>query len=403
MPARRHRLQLAETKGEDDAEDPVAAAIAAKRQREENLVRAAAAAAARNADADITTLFRESKGPSAHSRLPATSPESDSSRGVSQTNPLATLLGYSHDSDDAAQQASEPGVAPHSAPHTSSAAVKVAPPGGIPAAEQLSPSVPDVMDAEVASFLGELEASGLLTDADEPPNDNHAGVAAPVNARREYFAQPVRSSTPPITSYSSTSGHSAVDANLHTEPQALSQPQHKAERAPEPVRPSAKRRKTSKVPKGASALIDKWQSVRKDIAVDEDEEGAPVSAEALERERVRKAAQWKEQQLAQGVTAEDNPNLQPLTGDWREKVRAAKVQSKSKPGQHETKQEPKSKAAAAATKAPLVAAAAPDGRPDLAALTLGLPEGWRAMWDKHSNDVYYGNLSTKETTWARPS
>ncbi len=34
-------------------------------------------------------------------------------------------------------------------------------------------------------------------------------------------------------------------------------------------------------------------------------------------------------------------------------------------------------------------------KPDLDALSAGLPPGWRAMWDKSSGDVYYGNLATK--------
>lgn len=34
-------------------------------------------------------------------------------------------------------------------------------------------------------------------------------------------------------------------------------------------------------------------------------------------------------------------------------------------------------------------------RPDLDRLSLGLPPGWRAMWDKGSGDIYYGNLVTK--------
>lgn len=43
---------------------------------------------------------------------------------------------------------------------------------------------------------------------------------------------------------------------------------------------------------------------------EDDEQDKVVTAEALERERARRTAQWKEQQLAQGITAEDNPNLQ---------------------------------------------------------------------------------------------
>ncbi|EFJ43274.1 hypothetical protein VOLCADRAFT_106914 [Volvox carteri f. nagariensis] len=41
-------------------------------------------------------------------------------------------------------------------------------------------------------------------------------------------------------------------------------------------------------------------------------------------------------------------------------------------------------------------------KPDLDALSAGLPSGWRAMWDKNSGDVYYGNMTTRETRWTRP-
>lgn len=34
-------------------------------------------------------------------------------------------------------------------------------------------------------------------------------------------------------------------------------------------------------------------------------------------------------------------------------------------------------------------------RPNLSALSAGLPEGWRAMWDQQSGDVYYGCPDTK--------
>lgn len=40
-------------------------------------------------------------------------------------------------------------------------------------------------------------------------------------------------------------------------------------------------------------------------------------------------------------------------------------------------------------------------KPDLEALTAGLPAGWRAMWDKSSGDVYYGNTGTRVSE--RPS
>ncbi|GLI62519.1 hypothetical protein VaNZ11_005176 [Volvox africanus] len=37
-------------------------------------------------------------------------------------------------------------------------------------------------------------------------------------------------------------------------------------------------------------------------------------------------------------------------------------------------------------------------KPDLDALSAGLPPGWRAMWDKATGDVYYGNLVTRVGT-----
>ena len=71
--------------------------------------------------------------------------------------------------------------------------------------------------------------------------------------------------------------------------------------------------------------------------------------------------------------------MQPVAGDWRSKVKAAAK-----------------KAGAPQAEKQLESTAPPkDGRPDLAALTAGLPAGWKAMWDKASKDVYYGNPSTK--------
>ncbi len=41
-------------------------------------------------------------------------------------------------------------------------------------------------------------------------------------------------------------------------------------------------------------------------------------------------------------------------------------------------------------------------RPDLAALSVGLPTGWRAMWDAATGDIYYGSLDQQEVSWQRP-
>ena len=70
---------------------------------------------------------------------------------------------------------------------------------------------------------------------------------------------------------------------------------------------------------------------------------------------------------------------QPLAMDWREKIKAAK----SKPAE-----------------APKPAAAKPEpvkyaSKPDLEALSVGLPQGWKALWDKKSSEIFYGNPTTK--------
>ena len=71
--------------------------------------------------------------------------------------------------------------------------------------------------------------------------------------------------------------------------------------------------------------------------------------------------------------------LQPLAVNWREKIKAAR----GKPAE-----------------APKAAAAKPEpvkyaSKPDLEALSVGLPPGWKALWDKKSGEIYYGNPTTK--------
>jgi hypothetical protein len=42
-------------------------------------------------------------------------------------------------------------------------------------------------------------------------------------------------------------------------------------------------------------------------------------------------------------------------------------------------------------------------RPDLKEFSKDLPSGWQAYWDSESGEVYYGNLTTSETSWERPT
>lgn len=56
------------------------------------------------------------------------------------------------------------------------------------------------------------------------------------------------------------------------------------------------------------------------------------------------------------------------------------------------------KAAAAVKRKPAAATPAPviyNEKPDLEALSVGLPAGWKALWDKTSKEVYYANPKTK--------
>ena len=71
--------------------------------------------------------------------------------------------------------------------------------------------------------------------------------------------------------------------------------------------------------------------------------------------------------------------LQPLATDWREKIKAAKGRPADAPKAAAVRAEPKKYTS----------------KPDLEALSGGLPPGWKALWDKQSGEVYYGNPTTK--------
>lgn len=70
--------------------------------------------------------------------------------------------------------------------------------------------------------------------------------------------------------------------------------------------------------------------------------------------------------------------LQPLEGDWREKVLAAKAKGKDS-----------------------VDRSAQSETPNLAQLSASLPQGWTAMWDAASKRLYYGNQETQVCTTIR--
>ncbi|KAL8237603.1 hypothetical protein R6Q59_018684 [Mikania micrantha] len=135
--------------------------------------------------------------------------------------------------------------------------------------------------------------------------------------------------------------------------------------------------------KKVSGLVDKWKAVKEELH--EDMEDEPENAlEILERKRQREIEQWHAQQIASGE-AKDNANFQPLGGDWRERVRRKRAKKSTQTEENPAKATDETK------------------QPDLAELSKKLPTGWQAYWDESSKQVYYGNSTTSETTWTKPS
>lgn len=111
----------------------------------------------------------------------------------------------------------------------------------------------------------------------------------------------------------------------------------------------------------------------------------PVDLAARERVRAADVEEWIAEQFRTGA-AQSNPNFVPLPGDWRERVR-----------KRAAAREAAAQAAAAAAEAAADKANALffDSEPDLGVLSVGLPEGWRALWDPGSKGVYYGHVESK--------
>ncbi|OVA05119.1 WW domain [Macleaya cordata] len=136
--------------------------------------------------------------------------------------------------------------------------------------------------------------------------------------------------------------------------------------------------------KKVSSLVDKWKAAKEELH--EDEEDEPENAyEILEKKKQREIEEWRARQIASGE-AKDNANFQPLGGDWRERVKRKRAQSRSE-------------AVETPTEAPMNGIQ----QPDLIEISRDLPSGWQAYWDESSKEVYYGNTITSETTWTRPT
>ncbi|XP_057833973.1 uncharacterized protein LOC131044633 isoform X2 [Cryptomeria japonica] len=157
----------------------------------------------------------------------------------------------------------------------------------------------------------------------------------------------------------------------------------------------SKKRSIAAVPtlrsnKKVSSLVDKWKAAKEELHGSDDEDENEKALEVLEKKRQREIEEWRMQQIASGE-AQDNANFQPLGGDWRERVKRRKTQNSSDKLKSET-------ASVNAESNGVV-----EGKkPNLAELSKDLPSGWQAFWDESSGEVYYGNLTTSETTWDRP-
>lgn len=246
-------------------------------------------------------------------------------------------------------------------------------------------ALPEPDNISISNLKGELDAHAVFQEtemlaAQVPSIPTTVQVAASV-------AEIMSSQVPSIL----TSVQAATTAAPLTSTPAASSaavPSTTAPKAPNKVLRS-KKRTIAAAPslrsnKRVSSLVDKWKAAKEELHEDEEEE--PDNAyEFLERKRQREIEQWRARQIATGE-AKENANFQPLGGDWRERVKRRRSQSSK-----ESVRSP--------SDAPF------DGKkpPDLTELSRDLPNGWLVYWDESSNKPYYGNTSTMETSWTKPT
>lgn len=268
-----------------------------------------------------------------------------------------------------------------------------------------APPLPPEAHHETAPLPPEAASSVSLSNHLQPAP---AGVAAAVPAkRREYHAEPVRAAPLPSVSALAAPAEDIAAAAEAALAAALPDERKRKRDKSAAVAVGAKAAKSGKV----SALMNKWSAVRQDL---NDEERARAAAEeaafdadALERRKQLEIEEWRMQQLRSGQ-AGDNPNFQPLAvADWRERLLGLGSDNKSDDAGAKASKQSKSHKKAKRAKGEHTGDGVGTGpvseqyptnskaRPDLDALSVGLPAGWRAMWDKGSGDIYYGNPTTK--------
>lgn len=107
----------------------------------------------------------------------------------------------------------------------------------------------------------------------------------------------------------------------------------------------------------------------------------------MARELVKNAdiEEWVAQQYRSGE-AQRNPNFIPVATDWRARI-AARVDAAREAADSRRTAEAGAQADHAVLRF--------DSVPDLELLSVGLQDGWQAMWDASSGAVYYGNVAEK--------
>ncbi|XP_046861631.1 formin-binding protein 4-like [Xenia sp. Carnegie-2017] len=101
--------------------------------------------------------------------------------------------------------------------------------------------------------------------------------------------------------------------------------------SPVPTQVSVKQKKKKSKPTSApirsskvkqmSSLVQKWQAIKQQEASISEEESEEEDFTTRTEAQIQ---QWRQEQIESGLAA-DNPNFQKITGDWRERVRKAKL------------------------------------------------------------------------------
>ncbi|WIA28537.1 hypothetical protein OEZ86_011079 [Tetradesmus obliquus] len=137
--------------------------------------------------------------------------------------------------------------------------------------------------------------------------------------------------------------------------------------------------------------------------------GGEDSPRVRPQQREEPAQQQDEQQdLQQQEQQPEQQQPQPAKGDHMDAELASFLQELESSGlladADADMADATQPADAAAPQQDSIAAAGEDAAAaDLKAISVGLPAGWEAMWDKASGDIYYGNPTTKEVSWDRPT